>query len=102
MAGIIKIPILVWLDSGRPPSFRMVGLFEVLQYFYGRTLGGPPVPCMFELFEDQRLSYGLTLKLPPVFVWLDSLRPSGFRLVGHLEAHRFSNGCTPRDPSFFV
>ena len=49
--------------SGALPGIRMVGFLEAPRYSYGWTLRGPPV-----------------------FVWMESWRPPGFRIVGLLEA----------------
>ena len=58
----------------------MVGLLEAFRYSYGWTVGGP------------RYWYGRNLGGPPVFVWLDSLRTPGFRIVELFEVSRFSHG----------
>ena len=48
----------------------MVGLLEALRF-----------PNEW-ILRHLRFSHGWTLAGPPVFVWFNSLRPPGFRMVG--------------------
>ena len=60
-------------------GFPMVGLLEASQYSYGWTYGGPPG-----------------------FVWLNSWKPPGLRIVLLLEDSRYLPGWTLRSPPVFV
>ena len=88
-------PVFVWMDSWRPPGFRMVGLSEVSRFPYGWTLRHTSVSVWLYSYRP-RFSRDWTLTGFPVVVWLESLRPPTFRMIELFEASRFSVGWTLR------
>ena len=64
------IPVFVWLDSQRPPGFRLDRLLEASRFSYGCTLRGQLVLCGCTL-RGLWFSYEWTLSGYPVFVRLE-------------------------------
>ena len=88
MVGLLEFPVFVWLDSQRLPGFRMFRFSEVLRFRMVVLLEAPGIR-MVGLLDGPRCLYGWNLRCSPVFVWLNTLEPPGFRTVRLLEVFRF-------------